>query len=47
MAWVGRDLKDHPAPTPYQGLVVTHQSRLPRAHPTQPWAPPGMGHQQF
>ena len=24
-----------------------HQLRLPRAHPTWPWAPPGMGHPQL
>jgi len=31
MVWVGRDLKDHQAPTTCYGLVGPHQLRLPRA----------------
>jgi len=31
MAWDGRYLKDHPVPIPCDGLVATHQIRLPRA----------------
>ena len=52
MAWVGRNLKNHQAPTPLL------QARPPastfntgpgctRLHPTQPWTPPGMGHLQL
>jgi len=29
---------------PCHGLVAPHQLRLPKAHPTWPWSPPGMGH---
>ena len=31
MAWVGRDLKAHPVPTPLPQSVCPHQIRLPRA----------------
>jgi len=31
MAWVGRDLEDHPVPIPSHRLVVPHQIMLPRA----------------
>lgn len=31
------------SPSPCCGLVATHKLRLSRAHPTCPWAPPGMG----
>ena len=44
MAWVGRDLKAHQAPTLCMGRAAPQQLRLHRAHPTWPWAPPGMGH---
>ena len=43
MGWVLRELKAYLSSTPCCGLVTPHQFRLPRAHPTWPWAPPGMG----
>jgi len=33
MAWAGRDLTDHPVPTPSCGLDATQQTRLPMAPP--------------
>ena len=33
MAWVGKDLKDHPTPVLYAGLPTT-KSGSPRPHPT-------------
>lgn len=45
MAWVGRDLKDHPVPTLL--LCAESQIRLPSLHPAWPWALPGMGHPQL
>lgn len=45
LAWVGMDLRVHLAATPAVGWL-THQLRLPRAHPPQPWAPTRMGHPQ-
>lgn len=45
MASVGRDIKDHPVPTPGHGLAAPHQIRLPRT-PSSDGAlaldPPGM-----
>ena len=48
MVWVGRDLRRAPpTPTLVVGRAAPQQLRLPRVHPTWPWAPPGMGHPQF
>ena len=51
MAWVGRDLQDHQAPTPPPQAgppTSTFNTRpdCPALHPTRPWTPPGMGHPQ-
>jgi len=35
MAWVVKDLKAHPVPTPAMGRAATHHVRLPRA-PSSP-----------
>ena len=50
MAWDGRDLKDHqaPSPVPQAGLPTsTLNVRLDQdailPYPTWPWTPPGMG----
>ena len=45
--WVGRDPKAHASPAPAVGRASPQQLRLPRAHPTWPWAPPGMGYPQL
>jgi len=51
MAWVGRDLKDHEAPTPLlqsglpTSMFITRPG-CPGLHPTWPWTLPGMGHLQ-
>ena len=47
MAWVGRDLKDHKAPTPpLQAGPPTSTFKTspgcPGPHPTWPWTPPGI-----
>jgi len=42
MAWVGRDLKDHQAPT---SLFNTRPS-FSGPHPIWPWTTPGVGHPQ-
>jgi len=47
MGWFGRDLKAHPVPAPLPWAGCPHQLRLPRTHPTWPWAPPGMRHPQL
>jgi len=51
MAWVGRVLKDHQAPTPpLQAGPPTSafntRPGCPGLHPSWPWTPPGMGHPQ-
>ena len=47
MIRVRRHFKVHPALTPAMGRAAPHQLRLPRAHPTWPSVPPGMGHPQL
>ena len=46
-AWVGKDLKAHPAPTPCHGWLLPTSSGCPGLHPTRPRAHPGMGHPQL
>ena len=51
MAWVGRDLKDHQAPTPLPAAgPPTSKSNTrpgcPGSHPTWPRTPQGTGHLQ-
>jgi len=49
MAQVGRDLKDHEAPTPLPQagpptFICNTRPGCPGPHPTWTWVPPGMGH---
>ena len=51
MAWVGRDLKDHQAPTllPQAGpptSIPNIRPDCPGPHSIWPWTPPGTGHPQ-
>lgn len=48
MAWVAKDLKDHPLsmPLPGAGMPPT-KSGCPQLHPTWSSALPGMGHPQL
>ena len=51
MAWVGRNLEEHQAPTPLLQAgpptsLSNTRSGCPGPHPTLPWTPPGMGHPQ-
>jgi len=41
LSWEGP--QSPPSPNHSHGLAVPYQLRLPRAHPTWPWAPPEMG----
>jgi len=52
MAWVRRDLKDHPVPVPLLRAVLPTtksgtSSGCPGLHPAWPWAPPGMEYPQL
>ena len=51
MAWVGRDLKDHEAPTPLlqsgpPASPFNTRPGCPGPHPTWHWTPPGTEHPQ-
>lgn len=48
MGWVGRDLKDHLAPTPlpWAGMLFTRPG-FSEFHSAWPWTVPGMGHPQL